>query len=65
MSTFNFNKIFILESLLSNELQTGSELEKRINQWAPTQGIDCQAVVFQVHSMQEWEIALNGIYTSI
>lgn len=65
MSYFNFNKIFILESLTPNELQTGTELEKRINQWAPQQGIDCQVVLFPVHSMQEWEIAWNGIYTSI
>ena len=65
MSTFGFNKIFILESLLPNELQTGTELEKRINAWAPLQGINCQAVTFPVHSMQDWEVAWNGIYTSI
>lgn len=65
MSTFSFNKIFILESLPVSELQTGTELEKRINDWAPGQGINCQAVTFQVHSMQEWEFAWNGIYTSI
>lgn len=65
MSTFSFNKIFILESLPSSEFQTGTELEKRLNQWAPEKGIDCQVVTFQVHSMQDWEIAWNGIYTSI
>ena len=65
MSTFSFNKIFIIESLSASEFQTGTELEKRINDWAPVQGINCQAVTFQVHSMQEWEVAWNGIYTSI
>ena len=65
MSTFGFNKIFILESLLPNELQTGTELERRINAWAPLQGIDCQVVTFPVHSMLEWEVAWSGIYTSI
>ncbi len=65
MSTFAFNKIFIIESLTPNELQTGTELEKRINQWASSQGIDCQVVTYQVHSMQEWEIAWNGIYSGI
>ncbi len=65
MSYFNFNKIFILESLLPNELQTGTELEKRINAWVTLQGINCQVVTFPVHSMQEWESAWNGIYTSI
>ena len=65
MSTFGFNKIFILESLLPNELQTGTELERRINAWAPLQGINCQVVTFPVHSMLEWEAAWNGIYTSI
>ena len=65
MSTFAFNKIFILESLLPKETQTGTLLEQRINHWAPTQGINCQAVTFPVHSMQEWENTWNGIYTSI
>lgn len=65
MSTFSFNKIFVLESLLPNEFQTGTELERRINSWAPSQGINCQVVTFQIHSMQDWEVAWNGIYTSI
>ena len=65
MSNFLFNKIFILESLTPNELQTGTELEKRLNQWTQEQGIGCQVVTFQVHSMQDWDIAWNGIYTSI
>lgn len=65
MSTFAFNKLFILESLLPTELQTGTELEKRINSWAPAKGVVCQAVTFQVHTIQDWEIAWNAIYTSI
>ena len=65
MSTFAFNKIFILESLLPKETQTGTLLEQRINHWAPTQGINCQVVTFPVHSMQDWEVAWNSIYTSI
>lgn len=65
MSTFAFNKIFILESLLPTETQTGTELEKRLNAWAPSQGINCQVVTFQVHSMQDWDVAWNGIYTGI
>lgn len=65
MSTFAFNKLFILESLLPTELQTGTELEKRINNWAPVKGINCQAVTFQIHSMQDWGFAWNAIYTSI
>ena len=65
MSTFAFNKIFILESLIPTELQTGTELEKRLNAWALSQGINCQVVTYQVHSMQDWDIAWNGIYTGI
>ena len=65
MSTFAFNKIFILESLLPKETQTGTLLEQRINHWAPTQGVNCQVVTFPVHSMQDWEVAWNSIYTSI
>lgn len=65
MSTFEFNKIFILESLTPNEPQTGTELEKRLNQWCSKQRINCQTVTFQIHSMLEWETVWNGIYTSI
>lgn len=65
MSRFTFNKIFILESLPAVELQTGTELAKRINQLALYKGIDCRTVTFQVHSIQEWEKAWNRIYADI
>jgi hypothetical protein len=65
MSTFSFNKIFILQSLPSNELQTGTELECRINKYVTECGINCQAVTYEVHSMKDWQVAWNGIRTSI
>ena len=65
MSTFEFNKIIILESLLSAELQTGSELKDRLNKWAADQGKHCLAETVQIHSIQDWEKAWDDIYEEI
>ena len=65
MSIFSFNKMFIIQSLQSDEMQTGTLLEKHLNEWAQAQKTNFQVITYEVHSMQEWDIAWNGIYTGI
>lgn len=65
MSSFEYNCLYIIESLKSDEFQTGTELEKYLNKWAPKQGINCQVITYQVHSKEEWELTWNGIYTNM
>lgn len=65
MSQFLFNKLYILQSLTSSDRKTGEELEKRINLFSKENQINFQAVLFDIHSIDEWEYAWNGIYTSI
>ena len=55
----------IIQSLADSDQKTGEELEERINTFARNNGINCQAVLFDLHSKQYWEFAWNGIYTSI
>ena len=65
MSYFLYNKLYILQSLADSDQKTGEELEERINTFARNNGINFQAVLFDLHSKQDWEFAWNGIYTSI
>jgi len=65
MSQFNFNKLFILQSLKGDNLQTGTELKNRLDAWNNVRGVVFQVEVFEVHSMQEWNIFWNSVYTSI
>lgn len=57
--------MFIIQSLQSGEMQTGTLLEKHLNEWAQAQKINFQVVTYEVHSMQEWDVVWNGIYTGI
>lgn len=65
MSYFLFNKLYILQSLADNDRKTGKELEERINTFSLSNNINFQAVLFDLHSKEEWEYAWKEIYTSI
>lgn len=65
MSHFLFNKLYILQSLTDTDQKTGEELEKRINTFSRDNSINFQAVLFDLHSKEDWERAWNGVYTSI
>ena len=65
MSHFLFNKLYILQSLACTDQKTGKELEERINTFSSKNNINFQAVLYDLHSLQDWDFAWNGIYTSI
>lgn len=65
MSSFLFNKLYILQSLDDNDQKTGEELEKRINAFSSKNNINFQAIAYDIHSIDDWERTWNGIYTSI
>ena len=65
MSHFLFNKLYILQSLAGTDQKTGKELEERINTFSSRNNINFQAVLYDLHSLQDWDFAWNGIYTSI
>ena len=65
MSHFLFNKLYILQSLVEKDQKTGKELEERINLFSSENNIHFQAVLYDMHSLQDWESAWNAIYTSI
>ena len=65
MSRFLFNKLYILQSLAEKDQKTGEELERRINDFSKNNNINFQAVLFDLHSIEDWENAWNGIYTSV
>ena len=57
MGIFSFNKMFIIQSLQSDEMQTGTLLERRLNEWTQAQRKNFQVVTYEVHSIQEWDFA--------
>ena len=65
MSHFLYNKLYVLQSLTNNDQKTGEELVNRINSFSTSNSINFQAVLFDIHSNEEWENTWNGIYTSI
>lgn len=65
MSQFGFNKMFILQSLKGDKIQTGTELKHRLDEWNKSRCVTFQIVRFEVHSLQDWDIAWNSIYASI
>lgn len=65
MSHFLYNKLYVLQSLTNNDQKTGEELVNRINAFSVSNNIFFQAVLFDIHSKEEWNNTWNGIYTSI
>lgn len=65
MSQFNFNKMFILQSLKGDKIQTGTELMNRLDEWNKSRGVVFQIVPYEIHSMQDWEKTWDSIYTDI
>ena len=49
--------MFIIQSLQSDEMQTGTLLERRLNEWTQAQRKNFQVVTYEVHSIHEWHFA--------
>ena len=65
MSNYYYNKLYVLQSLTNNDQKTGEELTNRINAFSRSNKINFQAVLYDIHSNEEWENTWNGIYRSI
>lgn len=62
MSSFEFNKVYIIESLKSNELKTGEELYNDFMKWVPLyKKMEIEIVLKKVNSKKEFFKLLDEI----